>query len=192
MLDKKFWNQEHVKGKDWIGNSSFKKIIEYHKLDVENYRNKKILDIGVGSGDFLKNIKKYTNNLYASDISNIALKKVENYAETFLTDDLKKIPKVDLAICHLVFQHCLDEEVERIINEIQLADNGIFSFQYAYLRNNDNFINSKGQILNHTHFFRNPKKMKNIIDNSNKYIIDKSLIYKHPEFNWEILKVKNK
>lgn len=191
MIDKNFWNIQHETGKHWIGNSPFQKVVEYHQLNLSNYKNKKILEIGVGSGDFIKNIKNFTDNTYAADISDIALEKLKNYAEIFSTDDLIKIPEVDLAICHLVFQHCSDEEIERIINEVQLSNEGIFSFQYAYLRNN-NFIDSKGQILNHTHFFRSPKKIRNIIDKSNKCIIGNSLIYQHTEFNWEILKVKNK
>ena len=191
MLSREFWNKQHKEGKNWIGNSPFQKVVQYHKLNLNNYKNKKILEIGVGSGLFIKGIKNYTDKIYASDISNTSLEKIKTYAEVFLTEDLMKIPKVDLAICHLVFQHCSDEEMIRIINEVQLSNNGVFSFQYAYLRGN-NFINNNGQILNHTHFFRNPEKMRDIIANSNKYMIDESLIYQHPEFNWEILRVKNR
>lgn len=195
-MDSKFWDTQHSNTSDvyWLTGSPPKIMQSYHNLSIKNYKDKKILEIGVGTANFLNYLKNnITKKLYAADISQIALSKVSSFAVTALTDNIKNLDPVDLAICHLVFQHCNNIEIERIINDVQLTKNGIFSFQYAFLRENTKAkFRDKNVILNKTHFFRSPEEIRNIISNSNKCIINESKIYSFSDFNWEVIKVKNK
>ena len=193
-MNKEFWEKQHASNiKYWLTGTKLTSIQTYHRISFKEYKDRKILEIGVGLGDTLHSLREYTKNLYAADISDKALNKVSSFSSVYSTKDLVKIPPVDLAICHLVFQHCDDQEVERIINDVQLLDTGIFSFQYAYFREanpikfSDEFVD-----INETHFFRSQEKMRAIITRSNKKIIGTPEIRVHPDFNWEIIKVENK
>lgn len=188
------WDKYHADNSAyWLTGSRLQHIVDSHCINLNNYKNKAILDIGIGTGIFTKTLSVYTDKVYAADISKLALKKVSSFAKTYLTENLDKVEKVDLAICHLVFQHCTDEEVERIINDVQLKDNGIFSFQYAYFRDNklkktfsDRYIK-----LNETHFFRSQEKIREIITSTNKVLVDAIKIREFTDFNWETIRVKN-
>jgi hypothetical protein len=137
-------------------------------------KNKSILEIGIGLGNCAKEFIKHTNNYHCCDISQSALDKVKNYAKsTFLTHELKNAEPVDLAICHLVFVHCADDEVLRIINDVNLTENGQLMFQISCFAE-DYTVNKRVHsdlIENGSHFFRNMELVKSIIDSSNKEVI---------------------
>jgi len=191
-MEAKEWDNYHTNNTIyWLTNSKLYNLAIDHNIDFESYKNKKILEIGIGTGKCVEELKSYTNEIYACDVSKIALKRVSSFAKTYTTVELNTIEPVDLAICHLVFQHCDNKEVKRIINEVNLTPNGIFSFQYAYLSEKKSSFLDKNIKINNTHFFRSPEKMRKIINTTNKQINGATIFKSFPDLNWEIIKVKN-
>lgn len=194
---KKFWEHNHKTNNDyWLsGTIDALTILNYHSID-SNITSKKILDLGIGMGHLTKYLYSKGNIIFSCDISENALNNVKNIANTYLTSDLKNIEPVDLAISNLCFQHCNDEEIERFIKEINLAQNGIFSFQFAYLRDNEEPSNTvKFNIKNNTHYFRPLNTILNIINESNKKLLSISEpihFYGEENFSWYIIKITNK
>ena len=131
-----FWEDNHNKNDNyWLTGSLAEEIFNTHEL--KDVVNKKVLEIGIGLGYFTKELFLLNNQVYACDISQNALNRVRDFSKTYLTQELKIVEPVDLAICHLVFQHCDDTEIERIINDVNLTQDGVFTFQFAYLRDDD-------------------------------------------------------
>lgn len=190
-----FWNEKHLNNDEyWLSSYDLNSIFRDHKLN--NIKNMKVLDIGIGMGIFTRELFLLNNTVYACDISEIALNRVKDCAKTYLTSELKKIDPVDIAICNLVFQHCNDSEVERIINEVNLNENGIFSFQFAFIRENEEPNERLKQLIqNKTHYFRSLNTIIDIIKRSNKKIIeilDPIHYYDSENCSWYIVKVVNK
>ena len=197
-IDKDFWDTKHqASDRFWLTGSSLGGIMSFHKLTEEDIRNKKILEIGVGLGNLSKELVNYTDELICCDISENALSNVsDKVTKKYLTTDLNKIEPVDLAICHLVFQHCTDEEIERIINDVVLTDKGTFTFQFAYLRDNEppnqNVMNL---IKLGSHHFRGLKHIQEMVDKAGKEItwVSESYDFQYPEnFSWLVVRIKNK
>lgn len=190
-----FWEKNHSNcDKYWLTGSTLSRVMNYHALS--NITNLKVLEIGIGVGTMTEQLHLANNEVFACDISTEALKKVETFAKVYTTEQLELIEPVDLAICHLVFQHCDDNEIERIIKSVNLKEKGIFSFQFAWIRENDP-PNSKVQefINNKTHYFRSLDTIKQMVEKSNKQIcsISKPMHFYQPEnFSWYIVKVCNK
>lgn len=190
-----FWNNAHSNELNyWINSSNSNDILNYHNFN-QNISDKLILDLGIGLGYLTEYLSK-NNKVISVDISDVALEKVKEFAyKTYNTSELSKIEPVDLAICNLVFQHCDDEEVERIIREIQLKDDGIFSFQFAFLRENEepnDFV--KELIKNKTHYFRSFEKIKEFVNKCGKKIVSISepIHWRHTEnFSWLFVKISN-
>lgn len=184
----------YYESKSYVTNSSVKSIFKFHELDIPEY--KLILDIGVGQGDFIKTLSQY-NALIGVDVSENALKIVEPYCKkTYLSKNLNQIEKVDLAICHLVFQHNHEYEVLRIINDVNLKDDGVFSFQFAALNLDKPTLSRKviNNINKSMYYFYSSEKMKSIIDNTNKKILKiiGPIWFGEPfEFDWYIFQVNN-
>jgi predicted TPR repeat methyltransferase len=195
-IDKSFWETKHDSNDIWwISGTRFKIMLEQHNLSPDDFKNKKILEIGVGTGSMSEVLPNYSSEIYCCDISQTALDNVKQYAtQTFLTEKLKDIPPVDLAFSHLVFQHCTDKEILRIINEVNLTDNGVFSFEFVSLV--DNVIIDKVQnfIDNKTHFFRSLEDLKSLLKDSNKEIVKVEVPVFHQKWQFEsnFVKVKNK
>jgi len=168
-----FWENKHrLEDSYWLTGSGVDTYSFYHNINWEFFKGKKILEIGIGTGKFLN---QCNNNflLYASDISTIALNKINHLViNSYLSKNIKQCPEVDLAICHLVFQHNNISEVERIINDVNLTTTGIFSFQYAECTD---FKLAKekdpNMVLNETHFFHSYEDIENAINNSNKKLL---------------------
>lgn len=197
-IDKNFWESKHkISDIFWLTGSSLDDIMSLHNLKIGDLSGKKILEIGVGLGNLSKELVKYTDDLICCDISEQALLNVSDKVNSkYLTTNLNKIEPVDLAICHLVFQHCTDEEVNRIINDVILKDDGIFTFQFAFLRENE--PPNKNVIdlieLGSLHF-RGLNKIKEMVEKSGKEIIWISNpydFYQPQNFSWLIIKIKNK
>lgn len=190
-----FWNNAHSKKLYyWINSSNSNDILNYHNFN-QNISDKLILDLGIGLGYLTEYLSK-NNKVISVDISDVALEKVKEFAyKTYNSSELSKIEPVDLAICNLVFQHCDDEEIERIIREIQLKDDGIFSFQFAFLRENEepnDFV--KELIKNKTHYFRSLEKIKEFVNKCGKKIVSISepIHWNHTEnFSWLFVKISN-
>jgi len=191
-----FWDNNHKNKSDlWLSSSyTGEDILNLHSIN-KNISGLDILDLGIGVGN-LTTFLSLKNNVYACDISEVALDNVKNIAKTYNSKYLKNIEPVDLAISNLVFQHCNDKEVERFINDINLKPNGIFSFQFAFLRENEEpkqFV--KNYIQKNTHFFRPLATILDYVEKSNKKILSISEPIHHygPEnFSWYIVKITNK
>ena len=195
-IDKSFWETKHDSNDIfWISGTRFKVMLGQHNLSLNDFKNKKILEIGVGTGSMTAELPKYSSKIYCCDISQAALDNVKQYVtQTFSTEKIKDIPPVDIAFSHLVFQHCTNEEILRIINETNLTENGVFSFEFISLV--DNVIIDKVQnfIDNKTHFFRSLQELTSLLEDTNKEILKVEAPFFHRKWQFEsnFVKVKNK
>jgi SAM-dependent methyltransferase len=190
-----FWEEKHKNNDNyWLTGSTPENVLGLHKIDL-NISGKKILDLGVGKGNLAHHLFSNKNEVFCCDISSDALEKVKNISKTYLTTDLDKIEPVDIGICNLVFQHCTDEEVQRIINDIKLKDDGFFSFQFAFLRENEEPNETvKSLMRGGTHYFRPLDKIKDMVIQANKkviYVSDPIHYYSPENFSWYIVRIMN-
>jgi len=130
-----FWQEKH-KESDlyWLTHSGLQRVLEMHELDAPS--DKVVLEIGVGGGHMTRALAK-NNKVIAVDISEIAIKRLLDVVHlSYLTHQMPLLPEdyVDLAICHLVFQHCKESMVRFIIKSTlrALKLDGAFSFQIAH------------------------------------------------------------
>lgn len=191
-----FWQEQHkTKNEYWLsGTNNAEYILDLHKID-RNINNNKILDIGVGMGHLSRYLHSKKNTMFCSDISQIALDNLNDIASTYLTSDLSRIEPVDIAICNLVFQHCDDNEIQRILKDVQLKDSGFFTFQFAFLREGEEPNHKVKHLISiGTHHFRSLDKIKEMVKIANKKIIEISEpihYYGDENFSWYIVKVGN-
>lgn len=201
-IDQTFWEHQHSKhDATWLTGTPLSLMLSKHGLTGDFLKNKKILEIGVGLGSCSKEFKNYTDTLYCADISQTALDRVSGVATAgFLTGNLSQAPAVDLAFSHLVFVHCTDQEVERIINDVNLTDDGIFTFQVSGLKDDIITERVKAQLIdNGSHFFRGVAVTESIIAKTNKEVISITKpVYGGDYFGnwlqheWYYVQVKNK
>jgi SAM-dependent methyltransferase len=132
MLKRDFWNEKHrISSTYWLTKTVPDHVFIWHRLSLPT--GKRVMDIGIGNGALVQRLRKAGNDVVACDISPVALQRVAQIAQTVDVDDLRTIAPVDLAICHLVFQHCTALEMCQIIRDVRLTPGGLFSFQFAYL-----------------------------------------------------------
>lgn len=192
-----FWDNKHsTQDNYWLTGSSGREIVETHRLQNIQLNGIRLLEIGVGKGTFTKYTHDAGCYVIGCDISHLALENVRPFvSEVYHTSQLNKIEPVDLAVCHLVFQHCTDEEIERIIHDVKLKPNGIFSFQFAFLRENEEpNDNVKTLIKNGTHYFRSLKTIEDMATRSNKKVVEISHPIHHygrENFSWYFVKLGN-
>ena len=123
-----FWDDKHLRQDSyWLTKSTPSSVLEIHQLEIP--QNKVVMDLGVGIGEMAGLLYLNRNNVVCVDISPVALNRVKHIASTYLTGNLAFAPAVDLAIIHLVFQHCSDDMVKFILNNIKLLPYGMISFQ---------------------------------------------------------------
>lgn len=191
------WDDFHVRtdDKNFVTSSGLNEILNYHKLEIP--QGKTILEIGVGRGEAIKDFSKH-NKVIGCDISEIALKSVESMCKsTVLSRDLKTVEPVDFAISHLTFQHCHEQEVLRILNDVNLKDGAWFSFQFASLNLEKTQLSSL--ILSDLNqamiYFYSYEKMMEIVKLSNKKMARAVGPYWFDQpfsFEWNVFQVKNK
>jgi len=133
---KEFWNRVHRKNQSlWITGSAPESVYNFHSFPSE-VEGKAIMEIGVGTGGSIKHLSK-KNDVYAIDICEEALGRVSDISTVAFTKDMRTLGDgfIDLALCHLVFQHCDDDMVEFIISNVMYAlrEDGVFHFQFAHL-----------------------------------------------------------
>ena len=193
-IKKEQWNKFHKINK-YVTNSSINEIFGYHQLEIPT--NKLVLDIGVGRGDFIKNLSKY-NTMIGVDVSQDALEVVKPFCkDTCLSEKLNELEGVDLAMCHLVMQHNHEYEVTRIINDVNINHDGIFSFQFASLNPNKTILSEliMNDVNNSMLYFYSQKKMESIVGNTNKKLINVigPIWFAAPyNFEWFIFRVINR
>lgn len=161
---KEKWDERHKNLEIyWLTGSSINEIADGHGLGkIRKLKDKDILEIGVGTGSVTKVISK-SNSVYCVDISTVAIENVKNIAkDIFTVDKIGSAPPVDIAICHLVFQHCSEEEILYILDNVNLKDDGFITFQSAELIKTsdviDRLISSKDL------YFRTGEEMRKIVE----------------------------
>jgi SAM-dependent methyltransferase len=190
-----FWEKQHaIQNTYWLSLYSGELILSIH--NITNAENKVILDIGIGVGYLALYLHNRGNTVLCSDISTIALDNVKSFAKTYHTSLIHEIEPVDIAISNLVFQHCTDNEIERIIKSIRLKQDGYFSFQFAFLRDNEKPNALVTELMqNGTHHFRSLDTVRTMIERADKKIIYVSEPIHHYEpenFSWYIVHISNK
>lgn len=192
------WDANHEKDRSdyssYVTDLTMQELCQYH--DMAPPTGKTITYIGVGHGGFCKVLQEFGNTVYGVDISSVALLRAEPYCkQTILSQDLSLLPPCDLAIAHLVIQHNPEAEVFRLIQDINLAPDGEFSFQFAYLTEQSKLSPLLvGDLnINMLHFY-SIEKMKSIIANSNKRLVYMSAPFWFGDpfnFEWTIMRVAN-
>jgi SAM-dependent methyltransferase len=189
QIGSSFWEEKHARSdSDWLTGTDIQKLMKYYDITFNDLDDKVILEIGVGLGHCARAFKARAKKLFCCDISQTALDHVKEYADQlFLSKDLKNSPPVDIAIAHLVLLHCDDEETLRIINDVNLNEEGKFLFQFSGLQNDQVLPRVKADLIDKgTHFFRNGKQMQEIINKSNKELVNMTVPAYAGEFhgNW--------
>lgn len=196
---RKCWNENHTRvgaSDNFVTSTTFAGVNHYHDLTLPH--NKTILEIGIGYGDTVRELKRLGNRVIACDISQVALDHVyDDVDKTCLTENIKEVEPVDLAISHLTLQHNQEDEVKRIINDVNLKTGAIFSFQFAALNPNKTVLSEliMNDINNSMLYFYSCEKMKSIINLTDKRIVREMGPYWHKEpfsFDWYIFRVQNK
>lgn len=199
---KKEWDERHAdigSKVNYVTSTNFSSLNAYHQLDLKNVKT--ILDIGIGTGEAVKELKNTYPQLkiYASDVSRTALELSKEWWDiSELSTNLKNLKAVDLAYAHLVMQHNTDEEVTRIINDVNLKDQGIFSVQFAAL-NPSKTIELSHLIMTDINkgmlFFRSLDRFKQLVKRTNKKLVEirGSKWFSSPyNFEWHVVRLMNK
>lgn len=188
------WNKFNRMG-EFVTGTQADYILTQHNLSKPN--NKTILDIGVGDGTFIRTLSP-SNTMIGADVSSDLLSGVKPYCKnTYLSEDIDKIEPVDLAICNLVIQHNHEYEVTRIINDVNIKNDGLFSFQFSSLNMQKTKLSPliMGDINKSMLYFYSVEKMKSIVSRTNKRIIKEigPIWFGEPfNFDWHIFHVVNK
>lgn len=160
-----FWDTVHnTKNNNWIANSNPVKVFELYKISPPV--GKTVLDIGVGSGSMAKYLFSLKNKVICVDIYSTALSKIHLPVVKLLIGDLQKSPKVDMAIMHLVIQHCEDKMVKFLLNNIPLNGGGAIYMQSCGEEGKE--ISTDLDML----YFRSYPYLSALIDATNKQIIE--------------------
>lgn len=200
-LSSDFWEEKHKKNnKVWLTGTTPDALDKFYNLSDDNLTQKSVLEIGVGIGSCSQKLSARAKQFYAADISMTALEKVAKYTQgTFLTSELKTCPPVDMVICHLVLVHCDDTETLRIINDINLSQDGIAHLQFSELVGAPSDRIRENLIDNGSHHFRNLDKIKQLITSSNKEILKISEPHRPPGYLdydlkqiWHFVTVRNR
>ncbi len=161
MSDKNrsFWEKMHKdNSRLWLTDSDPNYVYELHSLTKDLIRSKyNILEVGVGTGRSIIRLSDM-HSVYAVDIAEEALKKVRLFATTIQVYDEENWPKdkIDIALCHLVFQHCNDNNFRYLIRQIleSLTPKGYFTFQSADAEKKNLNKNYKKYVKENHMYFR--------------------------------------
>lgn len=192
---KAFWDKNHSDNVLlWLTGSRVAQVFELHRL-TELF-NINFMDIGVGMGEMCRHQHSLGNQVYAVDISEIALQKIKDFsrAQIFINDLVKVEPNlIDLAVCHLVMQHCNDEMCKYIIDNVYnaLKPNGVFSIQFAGVDNVSRLDNEIGSDVQNG-FFRSPHKMMELTKDisPDEIMITRRISFPKTPVYWHIMQIK--
>ena len=199
MNNTKTWDKRHLdvgSTTNFVTNSSLDELRKWHQLPI--ITNQKVLEIGIGYGKTVKQLKARNNTVYACDISQVAIDKVKNDCDgIFLTENLSDIEPVDLAISHLTFQHNAEHEVHRMIDQVNLKEDGVASFQFASLNPTKTVLSEL--IINDINksmlYFYSCEKFTSIVDATDKEVIEFVGPYWFDSpfsFEWYVCKIRPK
>ncbi len=170
---KKQWEDRATSQRDFITDTPASDILGKHKLSKPS--GKDVLLISVGRGTSVKDFVSLGNTVYVVDISPTLVKEAVEYGaeKAVLTEMLSTLPPVDIAIAHLVLQHNHEDEVIRLINDTNIKDDGIGSFQYCSLRKDSVLTQTMITDINSGELnFIGRDRMENIVSRTNKTLIE--------------------
>ena len=195
--NKAFWERIHRENtRYWLTDSDPDSVYKLHNLTKEILvPEKNILEIGVGTGRSIMHLKEL-HNVFAVDIAETALDRVKTYATTIQVFDRDKWPvnKVDIAFCHLVFQHCNDSVFKFIIGRVleSLVPDGFFSFQSADADGNKLDNHYRKLVNDNLMFFRQKNEIIDKIEELGGRVISISDDILHPnecDIVWNIFRI---
>jgi len=174
VLTKELWDHKHtIMDNHWVTGVTLDTLMQFHSLTLDDFVARDVLEIGVGKGHATKSLSGITKTLHCCDISDVALRGIRSVAtKVWPTSALQDIPPVDIAFAHLVLHHCIDSEVLRIINSVNLKPGGFFVFQHPQLK--DGIVTERVQrecIDDGSHNFRPVAHMESLIQQTNKRLI---------------------
>lgn len=132
-----FWEYQHSIGNEkTLSNCPFEQVREGLVISNLLKPKMKILEIGVGTGQATKQMKKAGYHVSALDISLLALYNVRDYCDkTYTIHQLSELPSdfFDLIICCNVVQHTPTAVLQNEIAECMRALNskGTFAIQFV-------------------------------------------------------------
>ena len=173
-IDQQFWEQKHaLKDSTWLSGNPIDMYYKWFGLGPEQLQHKDILEIGVGLGYASAQLSAMASKLYCADISEEALRRVAMVATggCYQTMDIRSIPPVDIAICHLVMVHCNDQEVSRIISDVNLAPEGKLFVQISGPGSHGLPQRVETEWPSGSHFFRTLEHIQDIVSQTNKKIL---------------------
>ena len=166
---KNFWENKHetdnipsLSGCEYEETIDMLKINEFIKNDIN------VLEVGVGMGYVTKGLYDRNMNVSVVDISEIALKRVENYSDNlYNSNELIKLPSnyFDLIICMNVVQHIPTKELKEELKEFMrsLKVGGIFAVEFVSSNKfDDNGTDPKISIMRAGALCRTPNFLENI------------------------------
>jgi SAM-dependent methyltransferase len=174
-----------------------KEVLKAHKLTKP--KGQDVLIIGVGKSTAIRELVSAGNVVYAVDVSQklLSIARTAGAKRIALSNDLSTLPRVDIAIAHLVLQHNIDDEVFRLINDVKLKDGGIGSYQYTTLTNDCVLTKNMVKNLNAgEQFFRSTDRMNSIVARTDKQEVVKVRTIRFRDetfsFDWNFIRFKNK
>lgn len=122
-----FWRACHARQDiEWLTGTNLDSYLRWYELEPPVGLD--VTEIGIGLGMATRQLSE-RNRVTAVDIAPEALSGLP--CSGLLLGALPDAPPADLAICHLVLQHCTLEDAARIMG-VPLKPGGVFAFQFAY------------------------------------------------------------
>lgn len=184
---KEFWEGHHEKKTPlWLTGSTLARLCSVHGIAPP--KGKIVLEVGVGQGHATRELAK-DNLVHAVDISQVALDNLPGHIQKHLTCDMVEIPRfVDLAICHLVLQHCEDDAVEFILKETirTLKPDGVFVLQSADSKGAKNWAD---QVQRRELVWRTPERVRQMVADAGGEIMSDRVVKTTHNINWQLLKI---
>lgn len=173
-MDQDFWDKHHrTSNITWLSGNNLKSYLKFFQITENDIRGKTVLEIGVGLGRASRELAALAQRLLCADISEVALQRLEDQVEDrYSSKDLAQAPQADLVLCHLVSVHCNDQEVQRMLNDIQLSAQGEIMMQFSGPAD-DGEITEKAHdmfVKNGSHYFRTQQAIKDLVESTNKKI----------------------
>lgn len=132
MMDTiEFWSKQHLAADAlWLTGTPLASVLAPYGMNW--VKDLDVTEIGVGLGLATREFAKLGNRVSAVDIVPAALDRVKACTVAqFLVGQMARAAPADLAVAHLVFQHCALSMVQFIIESVQLKPGGLFLCQTA-------------------------------------------------------------
>ncbi|MHA2084453.1 MAG: class I SAM-dependent methyltransferase [Candidatus Thorarchaeota archaeon] len=172
MNVQEFWENVHETDDiSLLTDSDPNSVYSFHQLqELADASGNTVLEVGIGYGKSIQHLAS-KNRVIAVDIAESALERVRPFAyQSVLTPDLKRVKRnsVDWALSHLVFQHCTDSMLRKILSGVlrALKPQGFFSFQFADIPPGNIAFSPEHQRLVDLDMlqFRSSERVENIVE----------------------------